>query len=81
MLFTVEPGYGDAFEENQEQQTHPAGRIVVEQFEHVEAALSREERCGSDWFRKSVWDTWKQRRALAKLFRPGLRCETHEDYA
>lgn len=36
---TIAPGYGDAFEEDQEEQTHPAGRVVVEQFEHIDSTL------------------------------------------
>lgn len=47
-VFTIEPRYGDAFKEYQEQQTHSTGRVVVEQFEHIEATLSREERTRSD---------------------------------
>jgi len=42
MRHTVEPGYGDAFKEDQEQQTHPTGRVVVEQLEHVDSALVAE---------------------------------------
>ena len=41
MVRTVEPGYGDAFEEDQEQQTHPTGRVVVKEFEHVDATLEK----------------------------------------
>lgn len=42
-IFTIEPGYGDTFKEDQEQQTHSTGRIVVKEFEHVETTLWREE--------------------------------------
>lgn len=45
-VFTIEPRYGDAFKEHQEQQTHSTGGIVVKEFEHIEATLSREERIG-----------------------------------
>lgn len=38
-IHTVEPGYGDAFKEDQEEQGHPTGRVVVKQFEHVKSAL------------------------------------------
>lgn len=38
-ILTVAPGYGDAFEEDQEQQTHAAGGVVVEQFEHIDSTL------------------------------------------
>lgn len=36
---TVEPGYGDAFKEDQEEQGHPTGGVVVKQFEHIESTL------------------------------------------
>lgn len=42
MIRTVTPGYRDAFKEDQEQQTHPTGRVVVEQFEHIESTLVAE---------------------------------------
>lgn len=38
-ILTVAPGYGNAFEEDQEQQAHAAGRVVVKQFEHIDSAL------------------------------------------
>lgn len=38
-ILTVAPGYGDALKEDQEQQAHAAGRVVVEQFEHIDSAL------------------------------------------
>lgn len=41
MIHTVAPGYGDAFKEHQEQQTHPTGRVVVEQFEHIDSTLQK----------------------------------------
>lgn len=44
VIRTVAPRYGDAFEEDQEQQTHPAGGVVVEQFEHVDSALVTQHR-------------------------------------
>lgn len=39
MIHTVAPGYGDAFKEDQEQQTHSTGRVVVKQFEHIDPTL------------------------------------------
>lgn len=42
MLHTVEPGYGDALKEDQEQQRHSTGRVVVKQFEHIESSLVAE---------------------------------------
>lgn len=39
-MYTVEPGYGDALKEHQEEQTHSTGRIVIENLEHIEATLS-----------------------------------------
>lgn len=38
-ILTVAPGYGDAFKEDQEQQAHAAGRVVVKQFEHIDSTL------------------------------------------
>lgn len=38
-VHTVTPRYGDALKEDQEQQTHPAGRVVVKQFEHIDSTL------------------------------------------
>lgn len=42
MIHTVAPGYGDAFKEDQEQQTHSTGRVVVKQFEHIDPTLVTE---------------------------------------
>lgn len=42
MIHTVAPGYGDAFKEDQEQQTHSTGRVVVKQFEHIDSTLVTE---------------------------------------
>lgn len=42
VIHTVAPGYGDAFKEDQEEQTHSAGGIVVKQFEHVNPSLVAE---------------------------------------
>jgi len=39
LVHTVAPGYGDAFKEDQEQQTHSTGRVVVKQFEHIDSTL------------------------------------------
>lgn len=39
LVHTVAPGYGDAFKEDQEQQGHSTGRVVVEQFEHIDSSL------------------------------------------
>lgn len=39
MIHTIEPGYGDAFKEDQEEQGHSTGRVVVKQFEHIKATL------------------------------------------
>lgn len=41
-IHTIAPGYGDAFKEDQEQQTHPTGRVVVKQFEHIDSTLVTE---------------------------------------
>lgn len=38
-ILTVAPGYGDALKEDQEQQAHATGRVVVKQLEHVDSAL------------------------------------------
>lgn len=44
---TVEPGYGDAFKEDQEQETHSTGRVVVKQLEHIDSTLvtEKQEKC------------------------------------
>lgn len=42
MIHTVAPGYGDAFKEDQEQQTHSTGRVVVKQFENIDSTLVTE---------------------------------------
>lgn len=39
LVHTVAPGYGDALKEDQEEQTHPTGRVVVEEFEHIDSTL------------------------------------------
>lgn len=41
-ILTIAPGYGDAFKEDQEQQTHSTGRVVVKQFEHIDSTLVTE---------------------------------------
>lgn len=41
-MLTIAPGYGDAFKEDQEQQTHSTGRVVVKQFEHIDSTLVTE---------------------------------------
>lgn len=45
-IHTVAPGYGDAFKEDQEQQGHSTGRVVVEQFEHIDSSLVTEKLIG-----------------------------------
>lgn len=42
VCLTVKPGNWDAFKENQEEKAHPTGRVVVEEFEHVQSALQEE---------------------------------------
>lgn len=39
-MYTIEPGYGGALKEHQEEQTHSTGRVVIEKLEHIEATLS-----------------------------------------
>lgn len=39
MIHTIKPGYGDAFKEDQEEQGHSTGGVVVKQFEHIKATL------------------------------------------
>ena len=38
-IHTIKPGYGDALKEDQEQQAHPTGRVVVKEFEYVDSTL------------------------------------------
>lgn len=42
MIHTIAPGYGDALKEDQEEQTHSTGRVVVKQLEHIDATLVAE---------------------------------------
>lgn len=44
VIHTVEPGYGDAFKEDQEEQGHSTGRVVVEQFEHIKSTLAHKKK-------------------------------------
>jgi hypothetical protein len=39
MDLTIKPGNGDTLEENQEQQAHAAGRVIIKQFEDINATL------------------------------------------
>lgn len=39
---TIAPGDWDALKEHQEEQTHPTGWVIVEEFEHIEATLTQE---------------------------------------
>lgn len=52
VCLTVKPGNWDAFKENQEEKAHPTGRVVVEEFEHVQSALQEE-----SWKKKTESDT------------------------
>lgn len=36
---TIEPGNGDTFKEDQEEQAHAAGRIIVKEFEDINTTL------------------------------------------
>lgn len=45
ILLTIEPGDGDTLEEDEEEQAHAASRVVVKQFEHIEATLVTTESC------------------------------------
>lgn len=36
---TIKPGNGDTLKENQEQQAHATGRVIIEQFEDINATL------------------------------------------
>lgn len=36
---TIKPGYGNSFEEDKEEKTHPTSRVVIKQLEHVQATL------------------------------------------
>lgn len=39
---TIAPGDWDTLKEHQEEQTHPAGWVIVEEFKHIQAALTQE---------------------------------------
>lgn len=68
---TVTPRYGDALKENQEQETHPTGRVVIEKFEHIDSTLVimkkrniRRDKIQKDshWYRAALLylcDVWK----------------------
>lgn len=59
-ILTVAPGYGDALKEDQEQQAHAAGRVVVEQFEHIDSALvMRKKERGANYQHGKKWHTWQ----------------------
>lgn len=45
LIHTIAPGYGDALKEDQEQETHSTGRVVVKQFEHVDPTLVTLQHC------------------------------------
>lgn len=36
---SIKPGYGNSFEEDEEEETHPTGGVVIKQLEHVQATL------------------------------------------
>lgn len=36
---TIKPGNGDTLKENQEQQAHATGRVIIKQFEDINATL------------------------------------------
>lgn len=36
---TVKPGNGDTLKENQEQQAHATGRVIIKEFEDINATL------------------------------------------
>lgn len=42
LTLTVKPGNGDTFEEHKEQQAHATGRVVIKQFEDIDAPLKEE---------------------------------------
>ena len=42
LTLTVKPGNGDTFEEHEEQQAHATSRIVIKQFEDIDAPLREE---------------------------------------
>lgn len=46
-MLTVKPGNGDTFKEHEEQQAHAAGRVVIEEFEDINAPLQEEKR--AEW--------------------------------
>lgn len=41
---TIKPGNGDTFKEHEEQQAHATGRVVIKEFEDINAPLQEEKR-------------------------------------
>lgn len=37
--YTIKPGYGDCLKEDEEEDAHPTGWVVVKQLEHIQATL------------------------------------------
>ena len=68
-MLTVKPGNGDTFKEHEEQQAHAAGRIVIEEFEDINAALQEQKRGG--WV-PLPWGPVYSIQGQHRLFRLGL---------
>lgn len=39
LVLTIKPGNGDTLKENQEQQAHATGRVIIKKFEDINAPL------------------------------------------
>lgn len=57
---TVKPRDGDALKEDQEEQAHPAGGVVVKELEDIQAALQEESK-QKEWQQPLGWDHVKVR--------------------
>lgn len=38
-VLTITPGNGDSLKKDQEEETHAAGRVIIEQLENIDATL------------------------------------------
>lgn len=43
-MLTIKPGDGDTLKEHEKQQAHATGRVVIEEFEDINAPLQEEKR-------------------------------------
>lgn len=46
---TIKPGYGNGFKEDEEEKTHPTGRVVIKKLEHVQTTLWEHTHKNTGW--------------------------------